>query len=247
LFPTTLACGVVGGDFVVIFLLLILVGPVIIGLLFVCGIFAAATTTNLARRASDSFLSHLASGPLWGKPLTLFTVAVGVPALLFAICSYVLAVHLKSSTFVDHLLLTLNVVLVSAVLGSLVYVWRNEPVNASEPAVDTPPVRQIWFQDLIIAMICYAIGLTILWNIPVLHANESRRFFILIFYVFGVGTGGLFMALELCRRSALGASALPRAAVFTAIFTIMPMLWPVACFAYSSWRNALASKTLAGK
>jgi hypothetical protein len=242
--PTTIACGVAGGDFILIFVLIVVLAPVVIGVLAVCGVFAAAASTHVARRASDSFLNNLASGPLWGKPLTLFTVAFAVPAVLFATCSYALAARLQ---FLDHLLLTINVVLVAGVLGSLAYVWRNEPVNSPLPAVDAAPLRQIWFQDLIIAMICYAIGLTILWNLPALHAHESQRFFVWMLYVFGVGSGGLLLSLDLCRRSALGTGALPRAVVFTSIFTIMPVLWPVALFAYSSWRKALARKMVAGK
>lgn len=220
-------------------ILLMLLAPVLIGIVVVM----LATGTAAAGSGFSAWLRSLARGTFWGKPLTLFVFAVGVPLSLLALSALLISTVWVDSDFWDTLLFWIALMICGFTTLFLFWGLRNEPMESPQLAKKSRfrDRVHIWLQDMLIASLCFAAGLAILSQFNALHANQSKDFLSWVIYVFVVGALGLLMALDVSSLSQLGRNAVTRGVFFTGIFTLMPVAWPIAAPAWILWRRALAS------
>ena len=192
-------------------------------------------------------MNALAKGPLMGKPLAYFGAAffgaiVWVGGLWGGLA---LAFDIKEKWGVA-LFLVLGL---AGTVGWLVLLvqWlagrrrttSSEPSSTSSPPPPTPKL-QVWAQDLVVAMLCYGTGLTLISAYYGLDRSQMAAFLAWAVYLFFAGSIGLIAAADVCRRSAAGQEPAPRAAVFALIFALFPATLPVALLAWFRWRRGLS-------
>ncbi len=192
----------------------------------------------------------LAKGPLLGKPLGLFCVALAGAAGMVGLSGLLAGWvqnhdHRHEFDFIGILLASL------AGMAGWVYLlarWYSERQNRKREEIlrkqrgEAPlptPRFQVWFQDLWVAMLCYGAGLALSNQWAVSENWHTREFIMLAAYLFGAGVIGLLVSVDICRRSEHGQSSLKRAGIFTGIFTLFPLTLPLAIPAWWVWRRAL--------
>ncbi len=186
-------------------------------------------------------LKHLAaSGRLSGKPFTLFGAAFGgaciwIGGTWLGLAGVLRMTNERSATF--------WLIAVLGIVGSvgwvlLLIMWLATRRRKTQPSETVPPL-QVWFQDLIVAMLCYGAGLTIAGAMNDFNRTRAEEFLPLAIYLLMAGSFGLFVALDIARRSPWGKEGVKRALMFVMIFTVFPVTLPIAMLAYWRWRRAL--------
>lgn len=182
-------------------------------------------------------MNNLARGPLFGKPLALFIAAMVGCAVWLGGTWMIIVAALSLQKGLEGPLIVLGVM---GSLGWMVLLaaWLSTRRRREIPAAPVAPM-QVWFQDLIVAVLCYASGLTIVAGFNGFNPARAEEFFPPAIYLLAAGSFGLFVALDLSRRSAWGQEPLKRASIFVGIFTLFPVTLPAAVAAYWRWRRAI--------
>ncbi|HYG74683.1 MAG TPA: hypothetical protein VEK08_06750 [Planctomycetota bacterium] len=185
-------------------------------------------------------MNALACGPLFGKPLALFAAAIGGAVLWIGSVAGITTSVISAG---GNGFVALAIVGAVGSLCFLVFIiaWLLRPrsqVSAPTNGNATPPL-QVWMQDLIVALLCYGAGLTIISAVNNFDRNRADEVLPYAIYLMVAGTFGLLAALDVSRHSEAGQRALPRAGIFVGIFTLFPVALPVALLAWWRWRRAL--------
>lgn len=185
-------------------------------------------------------MNALAAGPLVGKPLALFSAAfLGAIAWCGALWGGMVMLFEISSSLGVGLFLLLGA---AGTIGWLIMLiaWlatrKPAPAGTAAPA----PKLQVWAQDLLVALVCYGLGLSLLAAFFGLDRGKMDEFLGAALYLFVAGSFGLFVAADLSRRSASAQQPVSRAAIFAGIFTVFPATLPFALLAWYRWRRGLA-------
>ncbi|HYF48465.1 MAG TPA: hypothetical protein VEJ63_03615 [Planctomycetota bacterium] len=206
---------------------------------FVVGGSSLLFFTYLPYRAAMNSLGR--SGKLSGQPFTLFGLSF-LGSLLWlggtALGTMALVELDRNAGVAVPLIVAL------ALMGAigwrvLLIAWltSKKPRNRK---VETPvPPLQVWFQDLLVAILCYGAGLTIAATFADFNPKRADEFLPIAIYLLAIGTFGGFVSLDIARRSPWGKDPLKRALMFILIFSIFPLTAPLALIAYWRWRRAL--------
>lgn len=178
-------------------------------------------------------MNALARGSLFGKPLALFVASVG--GLFFCSFGMLIAVGVLMSG--NALQILTGVLSIGGAFSffALGVGW----LKSREPMTSAKLPFQVWFQDMIVAMICYGAGLTIIAAAGNFNSGRAEEFLPWAVYLLLAGTCGLFAAVDVSRRSELAQRPGTRAGLFVAIFTVFPLTLPLALLAWWRWRRSL--------
>jgi len=181
-------------------------------------------------------MNALARGPLFGKPLPLFVAALAGGIAWVAGTWGTASVLFHGG---DEMWLAAIGGIGAITLCGMIIVWlaTRKKSDVAAPAPVQP--IQVWMQDMIVAVLCYGAGLTLISAFTDFDRNRAEEVLPYALYLMIAGTIGLFVSLDVSRRSPLGQQALPRAGIFISIFTIFPATLPVALLAWWRWRRAI--------
>lgn len=245
-----LACGQGGNGLaqdVLIALLICMGAPIVWGVVVtvLCSVFA------LSQRESSNFIAKLAQGYLRNHPLALFSVslAMGVVPVGVVVWWLLPRAVLPLCGHIQGLLLVSGGILGGVWIAMLAH-WlahREElrasvEQNAAEGFVTDEPRKSVWLQDLVLAVLCYGFGVFVLTELPWFKGHDPHTLFYAGGYLLLAGAFGLYVALDVCGRSAWGQAAMLRAGVFVTLFFLFPLVLPMAYFAWKQWRKALKPK-----
>jgi hypothetical protein len=248
-----LACGMGGGHggpidtIIIVLVLACLIGPVLIGFLFV----ALAGGLAVTAKSAGSLTNRLAQGTLRGKPLALFGAAFAFSLIPVGVVIWFVmpAFNVDPCGEIRALLLVCGAIPGGALLVMFVHWLRHREelrvaVERNAAARDLPAATSadVWLQDLLVAVFSFGFGLFVLRQIPLFEHADLHRMMYGAAYLLAVGAFGLYVAVDVCRRSAWGRAPVLRACVFVMIFFLVPATLPVAFIAWSQWRKALKAK-----
>jgi len=223
-----LACGFGGPELALLLLAIPIAGA---GLLFFC------------YWPYKAAIAGLAKGSLMGRPMALFCAAM-LGGLAWCACFCAAIVFLLKIPPGGGVFLLVALSLAGGIgWAVMLFAWlfgRKQPMPAMFPQTPKPKL-QIWAQDLVVALLCYGTGLSIL-NLIFEGKDQSHMdtFLSWAFYLLVAGTIGLLISADVCRRSASGQEPVKRGAIFVMVFTLFPLTLPFALIAWQRWRKGLA-------
>lgn len=211
-----------------------------LGIMFIGGpmLFAASLIPyRKAVKALARSKTHHSPAVLFGATLGLTLLWAGVLAMIVAI----FANNLDNDGYAVLLCgLFGSVMLLSVLLTQLDQPEKHEfPVGSRNVQPQRGPF-QIWAQDLFIALLCYGAGLAILSKVIGPDTRHMDDFVRWAMYVLLAGTIGLLFAVDFCRRQEWTQLPQKRAMIFVSVFTIFPLILPLAVMAWWRWRRALS-------
>ena len=187
-------------------------------------------------------LNALARGPLAGKPAALFILALlGAALWIAATWGFMVSVMSINERKTMPLFVLLGL---AGTIGWFVLLvgylsGRKRRADVAAEKLSAVPRFQVWFQDLLVALLCYGSGMTILAAAGDFNRSRADEFLPWAVYLFVAGSLGLLIATDVARRSAFCQRPLPRAGFYVAIFALFPLTLPVALLAWWRWRRTL--------
>jgi hypothetical protein len=122
--------------------------------------------------------------------------------------------------------------------GSLVggiLLWRYAIRTRQTVAKRRGPL-QFWFQDLLIAAICFAVGLLML-NLELDRPQDMMVFAPWAAGLLCVGTLGLYIGVDVATDSRWAHQSIPRGIFFIVIFTAMPLFFIPTVIGWRIWKR----------
>lgn len=187
----------------------------------------------------------LARGAYFGRPVALFGIGIGgamLPAVL-VLKGVVPGLIIECPT--ARLLMAMSVAILGGTWALMVLNWsrnRLQETPESFPIENTLGALrlQLWFQDLLIAALCFGFGAALVTSIfKDINQQTPHLMLQVLLYLFIAGSFGMFVAADVSRRSAFGQNAPMRAGIFVTIFFLFPLCLPLAAVAWWLWRGAL--------
>ncbi len=192
-----------------------------------------------------SRLKHMAKGKYRGRPVALFLMGVlgffATSAIVFGVFALLyLPNALRMSIVIPIFCLGFGG---SGVIGSIVLLIGYFGAKAERARFQKEhplPKLQLWMQDLFAVAFCFGIYMAMLSRLGNWVSNDTPSAFPLAAFVLLAMGAGMYVALDLCRRSRRLQKPLPRLLLVSGLvfFSALSSLIPV-WLSWQAWRYAL--------
>ncbi len=189
-------------------------------------------------------LKRLAAEKYRGRPVALFLLGIlfffAASAMVFGVFALLHVFHELPRFFRGSLLLGISAVGGIGLIMLLIQRFGTRTERARFEKEHPLPRLQFWMQDLFAVVFCFGIYMAMLSRLGNWVSNDTPSAFPLAAFVLLAMGAGMYVALDLCRRSRRLQKPLPRLLLVFGLvsFTALTVLIPV-WLSWLAWRYAL--------